>query len=37
MSTKAEEAFSNIRTVKAFSNETEEVEKFNELSKSVFT
>lgn len=36
MTTVAEESFSNVRTVKAFSNEDEETEKFYKYSKQVF-
>jgi ABC-type multidrug transport system fused ATPase/permease subunit len=36
MSSGAEEAFSNIRTVKAFANEIEETQKFNRNNMSIF-
>lgn len=36
MNNVAEEAFSNVRTVKAFSNEEEEVLKFNEKNLIVY-
>jgi len=36
MSTIADESLSNIRTVKAFSNEEEEIRKFNEYSHNVY-
>lgn len=36
MTTVAEESFSNIRTVKAFSNEDEETRKFSEGTDAVF-
>jgi ABC-type multidrug transport system fused ATPase/permease subunit len=37
MTNSAEEAFSNVRTVKAFSNEEEEVKKFMSGNQSVYT
>ena len=36
MSNVADESFGNIRTVKAFSNEIEETEKFNKHNWDVF-
>ena len=36
MTTVAEESFSNVRTVKAFSNEVEETAKFDKGNDSVF-
>jgi ABC-type multidrug transport system fused ATPase/permease subunit len=36
MSTIAEESFGNVRTVKAFSNEEEEIRKFNLGNQEVY-
>lgn len=36
MSTIADESLSNVRTVKAFANESEEIRKFNEFSQKVY-